>query len=95
MNLGNAICLLIGLRISRNAPIEVILTLDLLAKYPALSDGAIATGQILSPHGGSATQSSFGRQYAHQHDPDLFTDYRRGYIVPGTGSNIHQGFQVW
>ena len=69
-----------------------ILTLAFLAKYPTLSDGAIATGQILSTYGGAATQAGFGWQYAHQNNPTLYADYGSGYIVPGSESNIQQGF---
>lgn len=69
-----------------------ILTAGLLTKYGALSDGAIETGWLVSPHIADYKQASYGWQYAAENDPVKFGNRGSGYIVVGTKSSLQQGF---
>ncbi|RDW65739.1 alpha/beta hydrolase [Aspergillus mulundensis] len=68
------------------------LTISMLAHYPHLVDGAVATGLIPNTQVGAAGQRAFGLEYAAASNPSRFHDRGSGYLVQGTVSALQQVF---
>ncbi|KAF3767924.1 hypothetical protein M406DRAFT_40675 [Cryphonectria parasitica EP155] len=69
------------------------MTSGLLSNYGNLSDGAILTGFLISPHLlKEVTPATFGFEFAPESDPARFADFLSGYVVQKTESNIQQIF---
>ncbi|KAK3395298.1 hypothetical protein B0H63DRAFT_386992 [Podospora didyma] len=70
------------------------ITFSFLVSYGKLSDGALLTGFLLSSKLGSIDVSRFNHDFAYQHDPVRFAEYKNksGYIVLKTESDIQKLF---
>jgi pimeloyl-ACP methyl ester carboxylesterase len=70
-----------------------LVTLYMLANHgDAISDGVVLTGALLNGKIGIIDVDRFNHDFAAEHDPKRFGEYKSGYIVPATPSDLQKLF---
>jgi pimeloyl-ACP methyl ester carboxylesterase len=67
-------------------------TAGMLQKYGSLSNGALLTGFLLNSKLGTIDVAHFDHEFAPEHDPVRFGNYKSGYFVLTTKSGIQKLF---